>query len=116
MMVLRFGAMILISAFLLTACGPDEDDILFDGHYFKTKLKTQRKAPLDFTVTAYPASASLLGARESARYEATIYCVNKYGRSDIIWTLGPVSPDEKLVISENTLIFKGSCRECHASQ
>ncbi|MEM9576076.1 MAG: hypothetical protein AAF999_03575 [Pseudomonadota bacterium] len=93
----------------LTACGPDDDDILFDGQFFRSKVKTERSTPDEFVVTSSPVSASLLGAREAARYEATVYCVNRFGRSDIIWAVGPDSPDEQLPISGNTLTLQGRC-------
>jgi hypothetical protein len=97
------------AALALTGCGPDDDDILFDGQYFRSNVSTSRDARDEFTVTARPVSASLAGAREAARYEATIYCVNRYGRSDIIWTVGPDSPDEALTIENDTLTLAGRC-------
>lgn len=100
---------LLFSALALCACGPDQDDIPFDGNYYRAKVQTERATRDVFTVTARPVSASLLGAREAARYEATVYCVNRYGRSDIIWTVGPDSPDETLTISEDTLTLQGRC-------
>lgn len=109
--MMRLGAMIAGVAVALTACGPDADDILFDGQFFRTKIKTERGSRESFVVTAKPVQASLEGAREAARYEATIYCVNRYGRSDIIWAVGPESPDEELPIDGDTLTLTGQCRE-----
>ncbi|MEP4961150.1 MAG: hypothetical protein ABJQ70_02140 [Roseobacter sp.] len=109
--MMRVTFSLVLAALALTACGPDDDDILFDGVFFRTKLKTERKARTNFIVTTSPASASLLGARESIRYEATVYCVNRYGRSDIDWVVGPDSPDEELQIVNNTLTLQGSCVE-----
>lgn len=108
---MRSVAAFTLIALALTACGPDEDDIAFDGVFFNTRLNTDRGSRQNFVVTARPASASLTGAREAARYEATIYCVNRYGRSDIIWLVGPDSPDESLPITGDTLTLQGSCRE-----
>lgn len=106
---MRAGAVLLISALGLTACGPDDDDILFEGQYFRTKVKSERSQRDVFVVTSSPVSASLSGAREAARYEATVYCVNRFGRSDIVWAVGPDSPDEQLPISNNTLTLQGRC-------
>ena len=72
-------------------------------------MSTSRDARDEFTVTARPVSASLEGAREAARYEATVYCVNRYGRSDIAWTVGPDSPDAALPIADDTLTLAGRC-------
>ncbi len=106
---MRFGLLLLMSALALVACGPDDDDILFDGQFFRSKLKTERSTPDEFIVTSSPVSASLAGAREAARYEATVYCVNRFGRSDIIWAVGPDSPDEQLPILNDTLTLQGRC-------
>lgn len=99
-------------AMVLTACGGSEaEDLLFDGRSFRSSLDADNDAKQNFTVSVRPASASLEGAREAGRYEATVYCVNRYGSSDIIWIVGPDSPDEALPIADDTLTLQGSCRE-----
>ncbi|MGZ2258304.1 hypothetical protein [Roseobacter sp. A03A-229] len=60
-------------------------------------------------MTAAPVSASLLGAREAARYEATIFCVTEYGSSAIEWVVGPDDADEVLPITNDTLTLEGAC-------
>ena len=108
------GMIILTMAGLglgLAACGPGEDAVRFDGNLYSTKLKSERGARANFLVTARPVSASLLGAREAARYEATVYCVNSYGSSAIEWVIGPDSPDESLPIDRDTLTLQGVCPE-----
>lgn len=94
---------------MLSACGPTENDVLFDGQAFRARLDTDRGTREDFTVSVRPVSASLLGAREAGRYEAVVYCVNRYGSSNIAWVVGPDSPDEALTISDDTLVLQGRC-------
>ena len=106
---MRFVTPLLIAALALTACGPDEDDILFDGQFFRAKIDSDRGSREDFTVAVRPVSASLTGAREAARYEATVYCVNRYGSSAIQWEVGPDAPDEALPVLDDTLYLKGTC-------
>ena len=108
---MRFIVLLLMTALALTACGPDEDDILFDGQFFRAKIDSDRGSREVFTVSVQPVSASLLGAREAARYEATVYCVNRYGSSAIGWEVGPDAPDEALPIQNDTLFLKGTCPE-----
>lgn len=98
----------LMATMGLTACGPDDDTILFDGQYYRTRL-SDTEARHIFTVTARPVSASLEGAREAARYEATSYCVRNYGSSRIAWTVGPDDPEETLPIADDTLTLQGAC-------
>ena len=97
----------------LSACGGGSggDEILFDGQRFRASLDADNDARQNFIVSVRPVSASLEGAREAGRYEGTVYCVNRYGSSDIIWVVGPDSPDEALPISGDTLTLQGSCRE-----
>ena len=62
----------------------------------------------DFEIIVPRSHRSLFGAKEAGRYEATIYCVNKFGTSNIIWD---VSPDDVSKVTSNKSIFiKGRCR------
>ena len=110
----RSGWMFVSGAIVLalSACGGSEgEDILFDGQSFRASLDADKDTKQNFSVSVRPVSASLQGAREAGRYEATVYCVNRYGSSNIIWVVGPDSPDEALTITDNTLTLQGSCRE-----
>ncbi|WP_299962404.1 hypothetical protein [uncultured Roseobacter sp.] len=93
---------------LLMGCGSDAEDIRFDGQFYNTSVSDLDERH-KFEVTASPVSASLTGAREAARYEATIYCVNNYGSSDITWVVGPDAEDATLPISGDTLTLQGAC-------
>lgn len=94
---------------VLAGCGPTEDSLLFDGAQYRAKINSDRDSREAFTVSVKPVSASLLGAREAGRYEAVVYCVNRYGSSDISWVVGPDSPDEALTITNDTLLLQGRC-------
>lgn len=98
-------------ALVLTACGPDDDDLLFDGKFFRTKVKSERGSRQQFIVTARPVSQSLEGAREASRHAAISYCIERYGSSDIAWLVGPDSEDADLPISDDTLTLQGTCPE-----
>jgi hypothetical protein len=107
-MGMRRVLVLVAVAIALVGCGPDEDAISFDGQFFKARVKDLDERH-KFVVTASPVSASLLGAREAARYEATKYCVNNYGSSAIRWDVGPDDPDTAMPISNNTLTLQGTC-------
>ena len=108
---MRVYTILICVALAVTACGPGDDAISFDGQFFNTRLKSERGNQAQFTVTAKPVSASLDGAREAARYEATVYCVNSFGRSDVDWVMGPDDESETLTIENDTLLLQGRCRE-----
>ena len=100
---------ISLSTFLLFGCSAriNENRVPFDGVLFNPKLKVGASKK-DFEIIVPRSYRSLLGAKEAGRYEATIYCVNKFGTSDIIWD---VSPDDASEITSNKSIFiKGRCR------
>jgi hypothetical protein len=94
---------------LLGACTPKEDRIAFDGKYFRTKVSKVDGQRDVFTLLVRNASQSIEGAREAARYEGTVYCVNLYGSSDITWVVGPDTPAENLRLNGDSLTFSGSC-------
>ena len=64
---------------------------------------------LTYTLRVRNASQSITGAREAARYEATVYCVTNYGSSDIKWVVGPDTPPENLRLVDDALTFQGAC-------
>ncbi|MEH6831746.1 MAG: hypothetical protein V7661_12985 [Sulfitobacter sp.] len=94
---------------LLGACGSPEDRILFDGQFYNSKVRKVERQLDVFSVAVKPVSKSLLGAREAGRYAATVYCVNTYGSSDIVWAAGPDAPDAQLNIDKDTLTLQGRC-------
>ena len=99
----------LIAALTLTACTNDDDRIRFDGHYFRTKVKTVDRQLDQFTVQIRNVSQSLEGARQAGRFAGVEHCVGNFGSSDIIWTVGPETPAQNLQIVDDTLIFRGTC-------
>ena len=100
---------ISLSVLLLLSCSAriNENRVHFDGILFNAKLKVGATKK-DFEIIVPRSDRSLVGAKEAGRYEATIYCVNKFGTSDIIWDLSP--DDVSKVIPNKSLFFKGRCR------
>ncbi|QBF31344.1 hypothetical protein [Thalassococcus sp. S3] len=96
---------------LLAGCGPSRDDrIRFDGQLFRMNASTvDRDNRKLFEVTVRPVSASLDGAREAGRYEAIRYCIENYGTSDMIWSVGPDTEGTALAVTNDTLTFRGAC-------
>jgi hypothetical protein len=82
---------------------------MFDGQRYRGAVKSDRKNRQDFTVTINQVSKSIEGAIGSAEYKATQHCIQYYGTSDIIWTVGPDSTP--LPVVNDTLTLRGSCRD-----
>ncbi|EEX11259.1 putative lipoprotein [Ruegeria lacuscaerulensis ITI-1157] len=98
---------------VLAACsGNAEDRVLFDGQAFRAKAKVvdKKRSPADFTVTVKGVSASLDGAREAGRYEATRFCIQNFGSSRIAWKVGPETEPQTLRIDNDSLTFAGKCQ------
>ncbi len=98
-----------LCAGLIAGCTPSEDRILFDGQFYKAKLRKVDRQIDVFTVTVKPVSKSLKGALEAGVYEATVHCVNAFGSSEIVWTAGPNAPETRLNIDKDVLTLQGRC-------
>lgn len=88
---------------------PTRDRVVFEGLYYPSRLSSSRDDRPAFTIAVGRAAQSLSGAREAGRYEATKYCVNEYGQSDVIWTYGPDVDDSGLQLVNGDLVLEGRC-------
>ena len=94
----------------LSGCSNREEQVTFDGQYYRAKVGKVDGDRQQISVEVRPVSVSLDGAREAGRYEATKYCIENFGTSDIDWIVGPDDAEESLVISDDRLTLRGSCR------
>jgi hypothetical protein len=107
---LRALATVVFASTLVTACSGtirNVNAVKFDGHYFAGRASKSSVDPHGFSVRIRNAAKSIAGAREAARYEATIYCIHQFGTSDIIWSIGP--DDEAISLSNRSLTLAGRC-------
>ncbi|WP_306005966.1 hypothetical protein [Aquicoccus porphyridii] len=110
---MRFSHIIggaLIAA-LLAGCGITDraraNRVAFDGVEFRPRSQQVGEAREEFAITVPRASQSLVGARAAGAHEATRYCIENFGRSDLEWEIGP--EDEELLIENGTLTLRGRC-------
>lgn len=96
---------------LLVACTSQDDRILFDGLYFRTKsAAVDRKVTLaEFDVQVRDALRAPQAALQAGEYEGVSYCIDKFGTSQIIWTRGPDAELSDLVFDNETLLMRGVC-------
>ena len=104
----------LVVLSLLGACQKGyfstRQQVEFDGVSFRTKSEVRDKEDKkSFAVTVRPVSASFTGAREAGRWEATRYCVRRYGSSVIKWEVGPDDEPTTLPVSDDRLTLTGRC-------
>ena len=107
---LRALATVVVASTLVAACSGtirNVNAVKFDGHYFAGRASKNSADPHGFSVRIRNAAKSIAGAREAARYEATIYCIEQFGTSDIIWSIGP--DDEAISLSNGSLTLAGRC-------
>lgn len=104
-------SLLLIVGLAVPACTRPEHRVTFGGFYFRTKAKpvNKKKTLADFTVTIKDVAQSLDGARQAGGYEGTRYCIDKFGTSRIIWTVGPATDPKQLRIDDGQLLFQGRC-------
>lgn len=99
---------------LTAACNQErrEDRILYDGIYFKTKVKPvdKKESLAHFQVNVDNAGRSVELAREAGRDAGTGYCVRTYGSSKIDWIVGPDTDSSQLPFDKGDLIMSGVCK------
>lgn len=99
----------MAAAVLLAGCDSKDSRITFDGFYFKTKSKKASDDFINFNVWVQKATQSIDNARKAGLHEGTRYCIDQFGTSRIHWAVGPDTPNERLVLDKDTLIFSGAC-------
>ena len=98
----------LAAVMALASCGERSERVFFNGMYFPAKSAKASDDRKTFTVTVRRVEQGLAEAREAGRYEATKYCINNFGTSQIAWTQGP-DADDAVLVSDGTLTLTGRC-------
>jgi len=70
---------------LVAGCADREERVLFDGNYYPGKVRGERDDRRDFDATVRRAGRGIEGAQKAAVYEATRYCLQSFGTSEIAW-------------------------------
>ena len=94
---------------VVSACGQRREVQRFDGQVFRASI-SQGEERRDFVVQVGPETGSYLGAVEAARFEANRFCIERFGRSDHRWEVGPGTPDTAIPRRAEARVFSGQCR------
>jgi len=81
----RMGAVALLALTLAAGCTDRDERVFFDGNYYPGKVRGDRDDRRDFTATVRRAGRGVEGAQKAAVYEATRYCLESFGTSEITW-------------------------------
>lgn len=107
---MKRGVVCLIVLLAFAGCeNARKDRLSFDGQYFRSKASKVDGDRREVQVSVRPASASIEGAQEAGRYEATKYCVENYGNSVVDWVVGPDDDPASYVLDGDTLVLRGAC-------
>lgn len=102
---MRLLVAMMAGVLALAACAP-KDPILFDGEYFRTKSRAVSDDRRTFSVEVRAAAGREAAALKAARYEATLYCMDAFATSDMVWT---VADEEVGLTEEGDLFREGEC-------
>lgn len=102
---------VVLCALALCGCTDSKNRIAFDGHYFRTKVAKVDGQREVFSVSVRDVSQSFEGARAAALHAGNAYCVGTYGSSKIDWAVGPDTPASALRLTDDTLVYSGTCPE-----
>ncbi len=110
----RIATAMLCAAFALASCGSvtsRDKRLRFDGVPFRTSSKAlDKKVSLArFQVVVKNALQSTEGARQAVLHEATTYCIENYGLSDIDWPVDPLDPEQELLLDGDDAVYTGTC-------
>lgn len=110
----RVATALLCTAFVVAGCGSvtsRDKRVSYDGVLFRTSAKAvNRKVTLaEFKVVVKNALRSPKGARQAALHEATGYCIENYGSSDILWSVDPLDPEQDLPLDGDDAVYVGTC-------
>ena len=101
-----------ILVLVLAGCGQSRiSQITYEGAVFNGDLRSERGDRAAFVATGGPASVSLEGARQAAKFQAVRHCIDYLGSSDVEWINGPDVEDAELVVENNDVVLTGRCSE-----
>ena len=92
----------------LSACG-GPPPVLFDGIKFKASVNATSEDKRGFDVTVREAAGKADPASRAARYEATLYCMDRFAGSDVVWSDGVLQDADALVTADGSLVRQGRC-------
>lgn len=108
---------LILMASILASCGAvqklrPKKGLTFDGQKFRARAQQVGDAREEFEVTVRQAGRSPKGAQQAALYEATRYCIENFGRSEIDWRPGqePAEDAAAARVAGDRITLRGRCK------
>jgi len=83
---MKHAVMITCAALMLAGCAERSERVIFDGNYYPPKTRAEKEDRRNFTASVRRASRGIEGAQKAAVHEATRYCLESFGTSEIEWS------------------------------
>ncbi|MDT8329266.1 MAG: hypothetical protein RQ750_18180 [Roseovarius sp.] len=78
--------MITCAVLMLAGCTEIKERSFFEGKYYPPKTRVEKGDRRNFTASVRRASRGINGAQQAAVHEATRYCLESFGTSEIEWS------------------------------
>ncbi|MEQ8899982.1 MAG: hypothetical protein RID11_06690 [Roseovarius sp.] len=108
--MLRGAGIVALSLVMLAGCADREERVIFDGNYYPAKSKGEKAERRDFTASVRRVSRGPEGAQKAVLHEATRYCLQNFGTSEIAWADVPAGGEGPVYArSGDSLSVSGRC-------
>ncbi|WP_093030890.1 hypothetical protein [Roseovarius azorensis] len=83
----RRGGLVLLMLAVLAGCTERKERVLFDGNHYPPKSRAEKDDRRNFTASVSRANRGIEGAQKAVVHEATRYCLENFGTSEIAWAV-----------------------------
>ncbi|NCQ24235.1 MAG: hypothetical protein COW54_02025 [Rhodobacteraceae bacterium CG17_big_fil_post_rev_8_21_14_2_50_63_15] len=83
--ICRRAGLVLVVIGVMAGCTERKERVLFDGVYYPPKSRAEKQDQRNFTASVSRANRGIEGAQKAAVHEATRYCLENFGTSEIDW-------------------------------
>lgn len=106
----RRAGLVLVALAVLAGCTEREERVLFNGNYYPGKARAEKQDRRNFTAFVRRAGRGIEGAQQAVLYEATRYCLDNLGTSEIAWKGAPEGTEGPVYArSGDTVTVTGRC-------
>ena len=105
----RRGGLVLLMLVVLAGCTERKERVVFDGNYYPPKSRAEKQDRRNFTASVSRANRGIEGAQKAVVHEATRYCLENFGTSDIAWAAAQTGEGPVYTRSGDRVSVAGRC-------